>query len=129
MLLVLASAVFLRSELRSYFTVSDLRLLFSSPPVTHRVMVEVLDPASTTVPSCNQSQSHIATDGQSVSLGVKPNLGLMTRYLLLFDSYILLLWGALSDERTGLSFARETCPQNCSIATAVALPPVYTAVA
>jgi hypothetical protein len=38
-----------------------------------------------------RSQSHIAKDGQSVSqsvsLGVKPNLGLMTGYLLLFDSY------------------------------------------
>jgi hypothetical protein len=33
------------------------------------------------------SQSHIATDGQSVSLGVEPELGLMTRDLLLFDSY------------------------------------------
>jgi hypothetical protein len=32
-------------------------------------------------------QSHIATDGQSVSLGVEPHLGLMTRYLVLFDSY------------------------------------------
>jgi hypothetical protein len=27
------------------------------------------------------------TVGQSVSLGVEPHLGLMTRYLLLFDSY------------------------------------------
>jgi hypothetical protein len=34
-----------------------------------------------------QSQSHIATDGQSVSLGLEPRLGLMTRYLLLFDCY------------------------------------------
>jgi hypothetical protein len=33
------------------------------------------------------SQSHIATDGQSVSLGVEPHLELTTRYLLLFDSY------------------------------------------
>jgi hypothetical protein len=29
---------------------------------------------------------------------------LMTRYLLLFGRYGLFLWGALSDERTGLSF-------------------------
>jgi hypothetical protein len=28
---------------------------------------------------------------QSISLGVKPNLGLMTRYLLLFDSYGLVI--------------------------------------
>jgi hypothetical protein len=44
------------------------------------------------------------TVSQSVSLGVEPYLGLMTRYLLLFDSYGLFLWGALSDERTGLYF-------------------------
>jgi hypothetical protein len=41
----------------------------------------------------NQSPSHIATDGQSVSLGVEPHLGLMTRYLLQFDSYGLLFVG------------------------------------
>jgi hypothetical protein len=44
------------------------------------------------------------TVSQSVSLGVEPHLRLMTRYLLLFDSYGLVFWGALSDERTGLSF-------------------------
>jgi hypothetical protein len=32
---------------RPYFTVSDLRLPFSSPPTTHRVKLEVFDPAST----------------------------------------------------------------------------------
>jgi hypothetical protein len=32
-------------------------------------------------------RSHIATDGQSVSLGVEPHLGLVTTYLLLFHSY------------------------------------------
>jgi hypothetical protein len=52
MLLVLASAVFLWSEslwthVRPYFTVSDLRLPFSSPPTTRMVTVEVFDPAST----------------------------------------------------------------------------------
>jgi hypothetical protein len=34
---------------RPYFTVSDLRLPFSSPPTTRRVTVEVFDPASTQV--------------------------------------------------------------------------------
>jgi hypothetical protein len=34
-------------DLRPYFTVSDSRLPFSSPPTTHRAMVEVFDPAST----------------------------------------------------------------------------------
>jgi hypothetical protein len=44
------------------------------------------------------------TVSQSVSLGVEPHLGLMTKYLLLFGIYGLGLWGALSDERTGLPF-------------------------
>jgi hypothetical protein len=50
---------------------------------------------------------------QSVSLGVEPHLGLMTRYLLLFDSYgLVFFWGggALSDKRTGLSFVHATGP-------------------
>jgi hypothetical protein len=34
----------------------------------------------------------------------------VTRYLLLFDSYDLVLWGALSDERTGLSFVYAAGP-------------------
>jgi hypothetical protein len=46
------------------------------------------------------------TVSQSLNLGVKYNLGHMTRYLVLFDSYglVFFLWGALSDERAGLSF-------------------------
>jgi hypothetical protein len=32
---------------QQYFTVSDLRLPFSSPPTTRRATVEVFDPAST----------------------------------------------------------------------------------
>jgi hypothetical protein len=62
-----------------------------------------------------QSQSHIATEGQSVSLGVEPHLGLMNRYLLLFDSYRPVLWGALSDERTGPSFVYAAGPCQSSL--------------
>jgi hypothetical protein len=40
-----------------YFTVSDLRLLFSSPPVTHRVTVEEFDATSTGVKSKSKSRS------------------------------------------------------------------------
>jgi hypothetical protein len=62
------SRVLVPWDLRPYFTVSDLRLPFLSPPTTHRVTVEVFDPASTRgQPLSSQSQSHIATDGQSVS--------------------------------------------------------------
>jgi hypothetical protein len=72
---------------------------FSSPPTTRRAMVEVFEPVSTreTAQSQVQRQSHITTDGQSgsrsVSLGVEPHLGLMTRYLLLFDSHGLVFVG------------------------------------
>jgi hypothetical protein len=48
-----------------------------------------------------QSQSHIATDGQSVSLGVVPHCLTFT---------VLFFWGALSRERTGLSFVHAAGP-------------------
>jgi hypothetical protein len=38
---------------QQYFTVSDLRLPFSSPPTTRRFTVEVFDPASTRVKPAN----------------------------------------------------------------------------
>jgi hypothetical protein len=45
------------------------------------------------ITDCKQSQSNIATDSQLVSPGVEPHMGLMTRYLLLFDSYGLVFLG------------------------------------
>jgi hypothetical protein len=39
----------------------------------------------------------------------------MTRYLLLFDSYGLVLWGTLSDERTGLSLIYAAGPRQHSL--------------
>jgi hypothetical protein len=55
---------------------------------------------------------------QSVSLGVEPHLGLMTRYFLLFDIYVLVSFfmGTLSDERTVLSFvyAAGLCQRSLS---------------
>jgi hypothetical protein len=61
--------------------------------------------------SQSQTQSHIATDGKSISLGVEAHLRLMTRYLLLFNSYGLVFCEALSDEKTGLSFVYVTGPR------------------
>jgi hypothetical protein len=60
---------------RPYFTVSDSRLPFSSPPMNCRVTVEVFDPASTQeslslmsiLPQKSKSK-YTATDGQSVCL-------------------------------------------------------------
>jgi hypothetical protein len=56
------------------------------------------------------------TASQSVSLYVEPHLDLMDRYLLQLDSYILFLWAALFDERTGLSFvyAVDPCQRSLS---------------
>jgi hypothetical protein len=65
--------------------------------------------------SRSQSEGHIATDGQSVSLVVEPHVGITTRYLLLFDSNGRVLWGALSDERTGLSFVYAVGPRQRSL--------------
>jgi hypothetical protein len=80
-----------------YFTVLGLRLPFSSPPTTRRVTVEVFDPASTRVsPLWSSFKFKVTlrlTVSQSVSLGVEPQMGLMTRYLLLFDSYGLIFVG------------------------------------
>jgi hypothetical protein len=58
----------------------------------------------------SQSQSYVTTDGQSASLswnkaptwGLRPDL----YYCLTVTGF--LMWGALSDERMGLSFARVT---------------------
>jgi hypothetical protein len=44
-----------------------------------------------------------STVSQLVCLGVKLNLGLLTRDLF-FKVTVLSLWGALSDERSGQSF-------------------------
>jgi hypothetical protein len=50
---------------------------------------------------------------QSVCLGVKPTLGLVTRYYFLSENCclkvaVLFLWSTLSDERTGLQFAMNS---------------------
>jgi hypothetical protein len=51
------------------------------------------------------------TVSQSVSLGVEPHLGLMTRYFhYRFTITVWFLWGALSDERTGLFFVCAAGP-------------------
>jgi hypothetical protein len=61
----------------------------------------------------NRSGSYFTTDGQSVCLGVEPTLELVTRYYFLSEGCCLkvavfFLWGALSDERTGLRFAVQS---------------------
>jgi hypothetical protein len=71
-LLALASVVFLGSESQ---TVSDFRLPFSSPPMTRRITVEVLVPASTRVwlgrPSCFP-YNHSARTEYKILFGTVP---------------------------------------------------------
>jgi hypothetical protein len=87
-----------------YFTVSDSRIPFSSPPTTCRTTVEVFDPASTSEILISLSLSYDRRSvGQSVLVS-SPFLRLVTRFLLLSDHCGFLICGALSDERTGLSF-------------------------
>jgi hypothetical protein len=65
----------------------------------------------------SQSQSHIATDGQSISKSWcrAPSGDHDQIFITYFDSYGLALWGALSDERTGLSFLYAAGPHQCSL--------------
>jgi hypothetical protein len=101
---------------RPYFTISDLRLIFLSLPMTHRVMVEVFDPASTWVLMLNQS--HIATDSQSVSKSWcrAPSGAYDQIFITVWQLRSRFLWCALSDERTGLSFvhAADPCQRSLS---------------
>jgi hypothetical protein len=50
------------------------------------------------------------TVSQSVRLGVEPTVGLTTRYKFCLNFAVLSLWGALSDERSGLSLVSH-CQQ------------------
>jgi hypothetical protein len=47
------------------------------------------------------------TVSQSVCLGVEPQLELMTRFFF-NEVTVLSMWGALSDERSGLSFVSRS---------------------
>jgi hypothetical protein len=77
---------------RPYFTVSDSRLPFLSPPSTRRARVEIFDPAST---RDSQSQSYIATDGRSISKSWcrAPSGAHDQIFIIVFDSYGLVFLG------------------------------------
>jgi hypothetical protein len=102
------------------FLLSQIRkFLFSSPLTTRRATVQVFDPTSTGIDclvSC-QSQSYLTIDGQSASLSwyQAPIWGLQ-QDLYYWSFSGLLMWGALSEERTGLSFtiAAGPCQRNHS---------------
>jgi hypothetical protein len=115
------SRVWVPWDSRPHFIVSDSRLPDLSPPTTRRVSVDVFDHASTRVMSISsqsqiEGQSYVTTDGQ-------PPVCLRTKHT--FEAYdqifitcvtvtVLFLWGALSDERSGLSFVCTAGPcQRC----------------
>jgi hypothetical protein len=64
-----------------------------------------------------QSQSYVTTDGQPASLSWNkaPSWGLLPDLEYCLTVAGLLIWNALSDERTGLSFAIATGPRQCSL--------------
>jgi hypothetical protein len=98
--------------------------------------VEVFDPASTRVSAItrdshlflaeseSESESYVTTDGQSASLswykapirGLRPDFYFRPEYGIRQTVTFLIPWGALSDERTGLSFicAAGLCPRSVS---------------
>jgi hypothetical protein len=78
-----------------YFTVSDSILPFSSPPTTRRATVGIYE-----------SESCITTDGQLANLSSNkaPVWGLGPYFYYCQTVADLLMWGALSDDRTGLPF-------------------------
>jgi hypothetical protein len=100
---------------RPYFTISDLRLYFSSPPTTRKVTVEVFDPASTRVAFIteSESESYVTTDGQPASLSWNkaPFWGLPPDLYYCLTVAGLLIWGSLSHEKTGLSFTIAAGPR------------------
>jgi hypothetical protein len=86
---------------------------FSSPSTTRRATMEVLEPASTRE---SQSQSNVTTDGQSASLFwcQVPTWDLRPDFYYCLTLTGFLMWGALSEERTGLSFTIAAGPRQHS---------------
>jgi hypothetical protein len=72
------SLVRVRWNSRRYFTVSELRLPFSSPPTTRRVTVEVFDPASTRGYSLDVSWKRIYSSTHKVFSPAKSSLHRLT---------------------------------------------------
>jgi hypothetical protein len=80
---------------RPYFTVSDLRLPFSSPPTTRMVTAEVFEPASTWVTAAPQSLQ--------ISAGIIPQFG-HDRFLINPSHFIVYTVTCMSDYRRGTGF-------------------------
>jgi hypothetical protein len=129
LLLTLASAVIFGSE--SCGTSDHTRILLSHVWDFHfrrLVWLALLQWKYSTPPphriAILESKSHCdwRSVSQSVSQCVEPRLGLMTRYYYCLTVTVLFLWGAHSDERTGLSFVYAAGPCQRAILDAVGSP-------
>jgi hypothetical protein len=82
---------------RPYFTVSDLRLPFSSHPTTRRVTVEVLDPASTPVILSVLNVYIIYRTGERTLLSVTPKRFLFSPSFWTFSWFLTtVMWECVS---------------------------------
>jgi hypothetical protein len=100
-------------DLRPYFTVSDLRLPFSSPPTTRRVTVEVFDLSNL------KSKSKLHYDRRSTGQSVveqSTHLGLTTRSWLLSDSCGFVGLGRPLWREDGSRIHESTAFYNCHAA-------------
>jgi hypothetical protein len=101
-----------------YFTVSDSRPPFSSPPTTRRATVEVFDPSSTRAITLLKVKVKVmlrpTVQSASWSWNKVPIRGLRPDLYYCQTVAGLLMWVALSDERTGLSFTVAVGPRQCN---------------
>jgi hypothetical protein len=85
---------------------------------------ELSEPQLLQLSTESESESYVTTDGQSASLpwykatirGLRPDFYFRTEYGISLTVTFLIPWGALSDERTGLSFVCTAgpCQRNLS---------------
>jgi hypothetical protein len=90
----------------------------SSTATNHCSHIELLNELDSCLTNALESESYVTTDGQSASLswykapirGLRPDFYVRTEYGIRLTVTFLIPWGALSDERTGLSFVCAAGP-------------------
>jgi hypothetical protein len=99
-----------------YFTVSDLRLPFLSPPTTRRVTVEVFDPVSTPVSSLlskgrSRSRNLLPATSRQAHTWHQAPLGPMAIYLFLVKTFVFFsfCWSTLLIKEELVFFYIDWC--------------------